>query len=45
MVRCKWSSREKKLEKKGLGYRGLVSSDSQGEYIGESTGVVSRKIG
>jgi hypothetical protein len=40
-----WLSRDRKLEKEELGKCGLVSSDSQGEYVGESTGVESRYIG
>jgi hypothetical protein len=42
MFSGKWLSRDRKLEKEGLGKRGLVSSDSQGENIGEPTGVESR---
>jgi hypothetical protein len=42
MISGNWSSRDRKLEKEGLGNRGLVSSDSQGEYTGESIGVESR---
>jgi hypothetical protein len=40
-----WLSRDMKLEKEELGKCGLVSSDLQGEYVGEPIGVESIYIG